>query len=388
MSQHKATHKTDIYQQILDRSPECVNNPAMGSLTLLTFPQHTDAARCVMFSSHLNQRVVLLNTESPIMMTNYENVVGDNSSFSKKAEHNYEVVHIISKFKDIDTEEARKVQPMLFFVYNKDEHCYDVIDRVNVEDLTEKYGFQYDTSGIDKFQVGDSIDKGTQLVRPTSYDKYGNYGYGRNIRFMYQVDNDTIEDAVVISESLAKSMTSVEVEKVTVPINDNDFLINLYGDSDHYKSFPDIGENTVNKRLCVKRGINNSQILFDFKNINTKRILSSDIPTFIEGEVVDIDIWCNKPIEEIPNTIFNNQLLRYMEMSNKYYTDVKNITSELINSGIPCSQHIKALHKRAVEITSGEYKIKDDTNSVFSNIIMTFTIKRVSGLANGNKLTG
>lgn len=388
MVQHKPTQKTDLYQQLLDRSPECVGNPAMGSLTLLTLPQLTDAARCIMLSSHLLQRVVLLDGESPIMFTNFENVVGDNSSYNRKAKHNYEVVRIVSKFNKINTEEALKVKPKLYFVYNKDNNMYDVIDRVNVEDLTEKYGFQYDTSGLDKFQEGDVIEKGTTLTRPTSYDEYGNYGYGKNIRFMYQIDNDTIEDAIVVSESLAKRMTSIEVETVTVPINDNDFLINLYGDVENYKAFPDIGENTVNKRLCVKRGINNAQILFDFKSTNTRTIFESDIKTYIDGEVVDIDIYCNKPIEDVPNTIFNQQLLRYMEMSNAYYEEIKEVTSELIDSGIPCSQHIKALHKRAVEITSGEFKFKDDTNSAFSNIVMNFTVKRKSGLTKGQKLTG
>ena len=75
-------------------------------------------------------------------------------------------------------------------------------------------------------------------------------------------------------------------------------------------------------------------------------------------------------------------------MSNAYYNEIKEVTGRLIDSGIPCSQHIKALHKRAVEITSGDYKIKDDTNSVFSNIVMTFTVKRVSGLTKGQKITG
>lgn len=379
--------KVDVYQQIHDNRDEYIDNPAMGSLMLLTFPQYIDSARGIMFSSHIKQRKVLLNTEFPRVFTNYENMVGEYSSYNVRASHNYRVDKIIRKFA-LDSEEAKKVEPKLVFLYNEDDNSYDVIETHNVENLTEKYGFLYDTSGIDSYGVGDEIPQGTTLIQPTSYDKYGNYGFGQNIRFMYMIDNDTIEDAIVVSRSLADRMKSVEVEEVTVSINDNDFLLNIYGDNDHYKCFPDVGEQTVDKRLCVKRRINNNQILFDFKNSNTKTILSSDLSTYIEGTIVDVDIWCNKPMEEIPDTIFNRQLLHYLEMCNKYYTEIRDYTSQIITSGAKCSQRIKLLHKRATEILDPDYKTKDESNSVFGNIVMVFTVKRETGLAKGQKLTG
>lgn len=384
----KSVQKVDVYREIQEHENEYVGNPAMGSLSLLTFPPYIDAARTVMFTSHTRHREVLCNTEFPRVSTGYENMVGDNSSYNMKAKRKFQVVNIIRKFEKIQTPESLKVEPRLVFIYDEENQCYDVIHRNNVEDLTEKYGFEYDTSGLDQFGIGDTIEPGTTLVRPTSYDEAGNYGFGQNIRFMYQVDNDTIEDAIVVSKSLAQRVTTTEVEKVTTSINDNDFLLNLYGDNDNYKTFPNIGESVVDKRLCVKRRITNPQILFDFKQSNTKTILSSDIATYISGEIVDIDIWCNKPMEEVPNTIFNKQLIEYLQMSNVYYTKVRDYTGELIDSGIPCSSEIKNLHKRASQLTSGEYKIKDDSNSVFSNIIAVFTVKRKSGLSKGQKLTG
>ena len=378
---------TDVYQIIHDNRDEYIDNPAMGSLMLLTFAQYIDSARGIMFGSHIKQRKVLLDTEFPRVFTNHENMVGEYSSYNLRASQDFKVDKIIRKF-NLGTEECEKVEPKLVFLYNEKTNYYDVVDCHNVENLTEKYGFLYDTSSIDSFNVGDEIPQGTPLIRPTSYDKYGNYGYGQNVRFMYLADNDTIEDAIVVSKSLAKRMRSIEVEEVTVSINDNDFLLNLYGDNDHYKCFPDVGESTVDKRLCVKRRINNSQILFDFKNSNTKTILSSDISTYIDGEIVDVDIYCNKPMEEIQNTIFNQQLLRYLEMNQKYYNEIKEYTEEIISSGADCSSMIKILHKRAVEITSGEYKFKDESNSVFGNIVMVFTVKRETGLSKGQKLTG
>ena len=379
--------KVDVYQEIHEHREEYIDNPAMGSLMLLTFPQYIDSARGIMFSSHTKQRKVLLDTEFPKVFTNYENMVGEYSSYNVRAKKNFRVDKIIRKFESM-SEECDKVSSKLVFVYNEEENSYDVIDTHNVEDLTEKYGFLYDTSGIDSYKEGDTIKAGTPLIHPTSYDKFGNYGYGQNVRFMYMIDDDTIEDAIVVSRSLANRMKSIEVEEVVVSINDNNFLLNLYGDDDVYKCFPNIGESTKNKQLCVKRVINNNQILFDFKRSNTKRIMSSDMPIFVDGQVVDIDIWCNKSIDDIPDTIFNQQLKYYLNSSYQYYTEVKEYTEEILSSGATCSSMIKALHKRAAEILSGDFKIKDESNSVFSNILMIFKVKREVGLAKGQKLTG
>lgn len=376
----------NIIDQIKAREGEEKCRASMAGPSLLTYPEKVDSNRLIMFNSHMNQRVVLNDTEAPRVFGNYENIVGEYSSFNHKAKSDMELLRIIYKFPKL--ENSLDFQKAFFFVYDKDKEMYDVIERNDVEDLTEKYGFQYDNSGINQYKVGDTIHKGDTLSKSTSYDDFENYGFGRNIKSMYLVDLDTLEDAIVVSETLAKTMISTEIEKVKVPINDNDFLLNLYGDNDLYKTFPDIGEYTNDKILCVKRRIINSQILFDLKSGNTKKQLGSDIASYVSGQVVDIDIYCNKPLDEIPRTIFNAQLIDYIEMTNAFYTEIKEYTQELIDTGVPCSQKIKYLHKRATELTDPDYIIKDEGNNEFGNIVMYFTVKRPVGLDKGQKLTG
>lgn len=377
---------TNIIEQLQAKEKELTGSSSLGGPSLLSFPMYNNSNRMVMFNSHLNQRVVLNQTEFPRVFGNFENIVGEYSSYNKKAKSDYEVIDIVEKFPIIDT--GKDVQIMQYFVYDEHAKMYDVIKVNNVENLGEKYGFQNDTSGIRKYKVGDKIPKNEPLVRPTSYDEYGNYGFGQNVKFMYTCDNDSIEDAIIISESLRDKMLSTEVEVVKVPINDNDFLLNMYGNNDFYKTFPDIGEATNKKIVCVKRRINNSQILYDMARSNTQRIMSSDTPFYSDGEIVDIDIYCNKPIEELVQSQFNNQLIDYIEATNEYYERIKVITKELIDSGVPCSQNILSLAKRAKELTDPNISIKDELGSEFSNIIVYFTIKRKTGLSKGQKLTG
>lgn len=354
---------------------------------MLSYPGQTSAARGIMIGNQLKQCVILTHTEKPRVFTNYENMVGDNSDYNITTDDDYEVTKIIRKFSKSESE----VQPYLVFMRNTRTNEYSVISRKEVQNLPEKYGFLYDNHGLDSLKEGDHIEPGTTLCRPTSYDEYDNWGFGRNIPFIYEINDYTIEDAVTVSETLAKEMESVEVEEIKVPINDNSFLINVYGDEDHYKVFPDIGEEIENNQVCIKRTIYNSQILFDMMNSNTRRRLDGDTVYYSGGGgvVTDIDIYCNKPLEEIPDTAFNEQLLTYIHMSREYWEQVKEYTQSLLDDGESVSIEIKALNKRAKDMLNDEDTvIKDERNSAFSYITLYIQIKRTTGLEEGQKVTG
>lgn len=379
---NKYTNLVEILEQKEERFH---GSDEICGMTLLGFPSYTDSARSIMYTNHLKQRVVLKDTQFPRVFTNYCNIMGDNSSYNVRADADIEIVNIIQKFSKIDS----KNQPYLIFYRNLKTDEYDVIERFDVENLPEKYGFAYDNSVLDSLKVGDVVKEGDTLYHPTSYDEFGNYGFGRNVKFMYMVNDQNIEDAITVSESLAKSMISYEVEEVKVMINENNFLLNIYGDNEgHYKSFPDIGEKVKDKHLCTWRLINNSQLLFDLKSANTRKPLSSDTTYYIDGEIVDINIYSNKPREEIVDSEFNGQVLEYLDMTIEFKQKVLDYTQELIDSGKKVSANIKTCNKNAREYLSPEYKFKDENNSVFSNIVIYFLVKRPVGLYKGQKLTG
>lgn len=383
-------NKIDNIPELLRlRVNEIRGSGSIGALSALTFPQYDDAARIQMFNSHIVHRVVLNKTEFPKVFTNFENMVGDHNSYNQRADADYKVLHVIQKFPNVES--AKDCQCVVYIVKNLNTGEYTILERNDVESLAEKYGFQYDNSGIDRFGVGDIIKKGETLSRPTSYDEYGNYGFGRNIKFMYDINQDTTEDAIVISESLANEMgllESTEVEEVKVPLNDNDFLGNIYGDNETYKCFPDVGESTKNKILCDKKRIVKSQILFDLKASNCKTILNDDTPYYIDGQVVDINIYFNKPYEELNTALFNKQLNDYINYINLFYSRIKEITDELIESGAKCSEDLLYWNKRVNEFINPSIKFKDDMGNTFGNIVMYFTIKRKVGVTVGQKLTG
>lgn len=397
MAKHREK-RVDIWKQLLALHEQFKGDDVILGQESLGFPRKTDAARENMYVSHLGQRMNLSRrrdgrgrAEKPKIFTNYEDLIGDRSSFIHKAKGNCVVDKIIQKF---PTETGELRAPFLVFIHYTESDLYDVIEIKDVENLFEKYGFEYDTRKALTLKEGDEIKKDDIISSPLCFDEFGNYGFGKNYTFMFQVSDDTIEDGIKINDEIAtdtesdKYFGSTEVYSVKVPLNDNAIMINTYGDADHWKSFPEIGEKIIRNQVCTQRTIVNSQILFDMKSSNTRRKLPGDRPAFISGEVVDIDIFCNKKLEDIPNTVFYEQILRYYNMIREYNSNIAEYTQELIDSGCNVTQEIRVVNKDAKDYIDDNVHYKDDNDRVFSNMIFYFTVKKDVGISKGQKITG
>jgi len=356
-------------------------------MTLLTNPGYISSSRNIMFTAHLKQCVTLNKPEFPRIFTNYENIVGKNSTGYKKVKNSCVIIDKISKFTDGVNDE----QLYLLFTYDKENDYYDIIEKKGVEDLTERYGFKYNNQNIDSKEVGNLINKGEVLYKSASYDEDMNYCYGTNVKFMYLLENHTIEDAIVCSESLSKRMVSTEVERVKVSLNDNDIFCNIYGNANNYKTFPDINEYVKDKIICAKRRIHNNQLLYDLKKSNLRRIdFTSDILFFIEGKgkIIDIDIYCNKTLDELEENDFNRQIMKYYKMQLVYYERIFKRCKQIIDSGSKYSREVSFYMRKAKNILDERYKWREENNSVFSNIVIEFLVEKNAYLEVGQKVTG
>lgn len=351
-------------------------------MAALTTAKYDSSSRLIMLTNHLKQYVVLDHPEFPRVFTNYENSFGHLSSSIHKAKNNYEVVHKISKFAD------KPDHLYLLFVYSKEEDKYDVVIKKVAEELTEKFGYTFNNDKLDSLDIGDKIYKGETLWKSSSYDEDDNYCYGVNATVVYMSDTRTIEDAVIVSKSFAKRMTSKKIDPVKISINDNDILCNLYGDSKHYKGLPDIGEYVQDNVIAAKRRIINDQLLFDMKKNNLMHYSPfNDKLYYSDGRVIDIDIYCNKAIDEIEDNDNNAQFLYYLKNQERYYQEIYDYIGKIIKSGSKYSDDIGFLYSRAKNILDPNYKWKDQKN-IFSNMIIEITVEKTVGLGRGYKLTG
>lgn len=371
--------KYNLKDELLAADKKLTGSLSLIGMTMLTQPSYINSMRSIMFTSHLKQFVNLNHPDFPGFFTNGENVVGKHSTAYKKVKHQTRVYRKVVKFEDItDTPFVYKL-----FVFDEKTKTFDVWDRKDAENLTEVFGFAYNNEVIDSLNEGDIIPKGEVVIKSKSYDEDMNYGYGKNVTMMYTTEPYTSEDACVVSESLAKEMTSIEINKVSIGINQNDFLLNLYGTPNHYKGLPDIGE-YASGEVAVKRTLFNNQLLTDFKDNSLAKISDSDICYYKSGRVIDITIYCNNP--NLNDNPFNAQIIKYLNSQTKYYQEIKDVCEEIMSSGHKYTHKLDYLYKRACAFLNMNTKWKDDT--VFSNLLVEITIKHDIPLQIGQKLTG
>lgn len=372
--------KYNLREKLEDADKRLTGSPSLLGKSMLTLPQYDNSMRTVMNTSHQNQFLTLLNPEFPGFFMNTENLVGKYSDGYKKIKHDSTVFRKVVKYEGIVD------KPSIFelFIYDEQKERYDVITREDVEDLTEVFGYEYINDVIDGLDEGDFIPKNTVLYKSTSYDDVMNYGYGKNISIMYTTDPYTSEDAAVVSKSLAKSMESLEVETIEININDNDYPLNIYGNKKEYKVIPDIGERS-DGILCAVRRLYNNQLLYDFKDSSLATVYDSDSKYYHDGEVVDIIIHCNA--DEIEESSFNSQLLKYLNGQNAYYEEIIEVCEEIMTSGKKYTAMIDRLYKRAKEFLDTESKWRDG-DSTFSYLHVEIVMKKRVGLYKGQKFTG
>lgn len=374
--------KYSLKEELEVRDKIYQNSPSLLGMTVLSYPAYINSMRSTMFTSHLKQFLTLENPEFPLVFTNAENLVGKNSSGYKKVKHKSKVYRKIVKFEDIL--ETPNIYHL--FIFDEEKQKFEVITRKDIEDLTENFGFEYNNDVIDSLDEGDDIDKGTILYKSTSYDEDMKYAYGKNVRVMYTLDPYTSEDAAIVSKSLSQELTSIETEVFTIGLNDNDFLVNLFGDKNNYQPLPEVGQKVGGMIAALRRQYNN-QLLYDFKKESLNRIYEGDIIYYIgdDNEVIDYTVYSNN--EELIENTYNAQINKYLKSQNKYYQELYDTCKEIINSGYDYSGDIDYLYKRSGEMLDTEKKWKEG-DSAFSNMVIEITVKKVVPLAKGQKITG
>ena len=225
------------------------------------------------------------------------------------------------------------------------------------------------------------------MYRSTSYSDDMNYGYGRNVTVAYTLDPFTSEDAAIASKSLSKDFSVVEVEEITIPLNSNDFLLNLYGDKKHYVPLPKIGQRVSSVIAASRRQFNN-QLLFDFKTSALMSIHEGEDNVFYcdnDVEVVDYTIYDNNE-ERIGNS-FYTQINELIDAQESYYSEILKECEKIRNSGADYTREVDYEYKRATDFFDKKKKWREG-DSNFGNIEIKIKIKRVSPLAKGCKLSG
>lgn len=358
-----------------------------------------DSNRAQMDTAHLEQRLQVLEPQAPLVFTGFENQWGEYSSgyvrlkgkwkvLCKivKNEYNYDL--ILKKLKN-SPEEIKNLKKGIMPEFSPGE--YHVVQRVECTHLTEKYGYAHDNKVIDSLNKGDILEEDTVLYKDNNRDEEMNLTHGRNLNVVYlTLGGLTNEDAIVISESVAKKMGHYEVKVVEVSLNTNDILVNMYGNKKFYKGFPDIGEKCKDGLLCATRRIDYATAPISLAD--TTKLLESDQKYRGDsetGRVVDIQVICNidNP-DEVLDSTYNKQIKKYYDNQQNYYNNfIKYVEPIIINNENKVSKDLVDLYNYYCRLVDPNNKFLVSDN-LFDHLKLKFTILEEHKLVVGSKLCG
>lgn len=364
----KETARIKSPEQILGK---CLDQP---------FTTANSGSRKILYSTQKEHALPLLNPEVPIIQTGFENRFGDYSSSIIKMDDDYEVLKKIAKF-------SRNPQHHYHLILkNKRTNQLHVLTRISYNHLTESYGYLYNNKIMDQLDIDYTVKRGEIVRSSQAYDMYMNRCDGVNLTTAYICRDKTMEDGIQISESAALKLASPLISKIQIPLNDNDIVLNLYGDDNEYIGMPYVGEKVKDGIICAIRRENTDDSLYTQSREMLKKIMMSDTKYLIKGDVqvIDLNIYSNNP-ESLRERHSNSQLNYYYEDKQRYMYEIIRSVEDLKSQGYNnLSYDLESLYIDCKREFGGMEFIKDKS---YSGTIIELTVLERNIPSVGDKIS-
>lgn len=366
-----------LVEKINDQSSRIHDMQSILGFTLnMPNTPSNSGARKILYECQAAQRIELLNAENPLLQTGFETMIGQQSSSFIRLEDDYNVIAKISKFKNAPDHNYYLI------IQNRTTGEYDYIERIVYNHSTENFGFLYNNEYMDKVKPGYIIPKGVVIKKSNSFDEYNNKRDGVNLTTTYMAMEETKEDGILISDYAAEAFAAPLIKTFDITLNENDMPINLYGTSKFYKCCPDIGDKVSNGLFMASRTEKNDEVLYAQSIERLQKLMMSDNKYTVEGEVVDITVYCNN-LKFLENNYNYSQIKFYNDQQTVF---IKNFV-EVIDNYIDKSKMSFQLQKIYYEfkgILEGKPFLKEKP---FSNVMVRVTVVDRNPAKVGDKIT-
>ena len=334
----------DIKKHFVDDSILKLNVKYFSAGALNPFIEHNSSPRGLMMSSHISQIIVINKPEPSMIQTGLEFEFGK-YTFMKKTEDPIEIIDIIKRY---DTININKTVEFTIIYKNHSTGEIDVMDIPKFERYHPYFGFEYKLNPILKtIEKGDYLPPETILAKPPTVFDNGEYGFGVDANVCLMTIPGVDEDGFVVSEDFCKKMNYKIYETHTVEFGSNSILLNLYGDDENFKPFPDIGEEINDTGvLCAVRDLTTLEyddmllpaLMNKYDVMSFNPIFDKAVYARKKGVVVDIKVWKNNRLrKEMPigtYELLDNYKDTYVTYYKKILHDYHNLKREYGNYGL------------------------------------------------------
>ena len=294
------------------------------------FLEHDSSPRGCMFLTQLSQTAVLDKGEPRIIQTGLEQQLVDNT-FKIVVEEDMVVKAIITS--NGETENLDEVPLITIIGENirtKEIDCYDIPYYFS---LHQYFGFRYIRQEIlTNIYAGMVLEEGTILAEtPGVVDD--SYCYGVNANIALITDPAGGQDGIIISDRIAEKLQYKIYVKGSMEWGADSFPLNLYGDKDTYKAFPEVGESIGKDQVFgairdydkdIGPALTSKIDTLDFNPVFDKAFyvkptkeLKNENDTILNNKVVDLRIYHSPNSKKEP--LYNNEQTQKILRGNKQY---------------------------------------------------------------------
>lgn len=219
-------------------------HPALLSTAALNpFQANTSASRGYMYSSsHLGQMLVIKGSTERRIQTGMEREYGK-YTFRVEMPCDGKILDIIERYPPVYGQGAIEHNPQTIVIY-ENAHTKEVgiINLVDYCSNHQYFGFKYvQKPGFAMLRKGADIPQGTVFLDSPSVSPDGGYKFGIELNIAYMTHPATAEDGILISRQALPKLAFRIYEQRSIEWGKKQFALNLYGDEQVYKPFPDIG---------------------------------------------------------------------------------------------------------------------------------------------------
>lgn len=354
----------------------------LGPGSALTLQTHTNASRLIMVNHQIGHAVNIKNPEPALVSTGLENVLAEYSAINEIADRNYRIIHKIVK----------NPYNYVLIGYDAKSRHYHAWKREELEENSEGFATRYKNSKNDSYEIGDVVKAGDYLTKSESYDKYGNYCIGKNLNTVYMISPTVLEDGIALMNGAEKKMNTFRCFTISVSINDNEVLLNLYGDKTTYKTFPCVGEKIKRGVLAAVRTIDNAKAPYSLKDRALRNIEQGDRVYNVTGRVIDITVRYNKDRSSLIDAKTNRQVNSVYTEQQDYYLELYKTMIDIVNraddEGYTYSDQFSIICADARNYVDSSAFFSDFNESIFGNMIVDFTVMDEEELSPGSKMVG
>ena len=377
----------------------------LGGIALMNpFMDHVSSQRGMMLSNHIPQAQCLKGCEPPRVFSGYESQIGEYEITTSKRDQDIYVVAVIPKFVINTGAHPLMYNPSCTVIYTgMDDGKIGCFELSKYTMLMEDFGYTNKLMNQNLLEPGMLIPKEKKLSTSPSH-KGSRYCMGTNLHCAYMSLPHVTEDAFIISESAAKKLTTEGYRTISIDIHRDQIPINLYGNGEEYRIFPDIGEE-VNEDgiICALRRPTPDSIIFDMNKENLCNVYPLHDTVFYApkgARIVDVEVHINRKCKfsKSLEPMFE-QVEKYRSQISNYYTKILDQYQEIKSFGTELTPEFNSLVYRAISelaidgvrakgvpSKSAAIPVKKKEPIEFIHITLTYQYTRRPGI--GFKLAG